>query len=267
MLERGGGGWRRLCAVGLTACGLAGCGPDADAQYAGLSLVEVVGPNMVGYRLRYLRLPWLLRRAGTAEPAPAGELDCRPLEFAHSPLGAPDVQTNAAEGRRDWCSTAEIPREGGGGGGDSVVLPKYYLEASIEECEAVRNGTAYPDSPTCNEEADAADESCAKRAARCELEMMQLRDSLETLPGAEDGIRASFNDSGDEYFEYMTYNSTVARFRRAAMYKVGDSTDYYVRLFISAFPRLDETEATRMYQAFDVFIADDDATDADGGSP
>lgn len=194
-----------------------GCGPDAEARYAGLSVAsrEVDG---AGFRLRYADPPWKHR---AEDPLEDGVLKSVPIGGA--PMKIVPKSARVLEIRKQGAS-----RE------SDLSLPSYRLEAVVLRCEEQR----LEEGAECAESLADAD-----YAARADA---GPTDAFGASP------RAGKNDFDQTYYEFLSFDDELRRYRRIAFFSTDDPM-LSVRLFIEAYTDLGEREISELIAAFEVF--------------
>lgn len=189
---------------------LAGCGADAEERYAGLDVIELTDTS-VPYRLRYLSPPW---KRVKDDPLATGAR--KSVQVAG---GLRDVvQGTALVLAIDRESSIEEV---------GLTYAKYVMEVAAISCAASEL---------------TQDETCAQFLAAGDY---AARASREESGFFGEEAQAGSNDVGQAYYELMTRDRALSRYKRVAFFETADRLTT-LRLYIEANPGLADPLTTRM---------------------
>jgi hypothetical protein len=225
-----------LCATRVLLLG--GCGPDAEAPFAGLHSEQIETDREIGYRLRYMTPPWEPVRD---DPLVLGAADAR-IQFGSEDRVGDDAQPDL-QPVPESARVLEIARSTGAAAPAAegvITYPKYRLEVALLDCEML--GLAPRE-----------DESCAAF----------LRERDESGRGATEDVglldadaRVGTNVFGQRFHQFTTQVRDSRRYRRVVYFETAHR-ERAVRLGFEAFPSLAEHEVTQMIDAFEVFAKEE----------
>ncbi len=206
--------------LGLASFGAsAGCGEDAQGDYAGLKVATERTSDGLGYRVRYASPPW---DRSQNDPLALGIETT--IELADN-QAHPYIEGTSLVLEIDRQSIVESM---------GSTLGKYRFESMLIACDVVI----------------APGGSCAEQIAKAENDARSKKGEASSYEDHQ--VKSSTNDFKQKYFELSTQNMDTRRYKRIAFYETPDP-DRYLRVYIESNPSLEDMEVTRMLNAIETF--------------